>query len=772
MPNHHTFTQFYLDITGSLPSPTLEEHTKQIISSGQVPDTIRVDTLTEKNDVILSWVYALSFCLHTNKEHHLGRRLVIATPEPMIIDQVSTVARNLKSALDNPHTPAITWVAEGLSTITDPTLDEDPLFVTHFHGLKSDNRAWLLRAGASILTTTATQASFRLLGVSPGVAHRSARIHAGLLGRDATIMLHDPASVPQHTRILRALSVLSDMSLCEVSTKPRPTAQAVSNDFSEFVEHFLEDRDLEGKNVLVYCVNSNEARDVRARLDELNHPVRLYAGLRPCDIKDPKASRGEVTIVDSGSSAGLYADVALAHVRNVSERDRCSILSDNVVTVSEHPLAQETVGDFVPQLDIDICSNLLVRPNFPYVSNLLQEKNQDVPGSHVTIAWRDNIDPDVLSQVPVCFEESLTIPVDQAREIVQGDIDAFSSGNANTNKDSRAIVQRLSQTRLKRRGKAFEPASVLDIQPGDVVILQSDLGGYVPDKGLCASSVRVEDKHGVSGIRLVDISDAESKLTLKELGVQRGEWVSWIGNKVAAVTDEVSKRRQDHFESVLSLSVHMGQAAARVRAQLVGVDPAVREPIVTAAGLHDIGKMDSSFQRMLGALPSDPFLAKSSGRKSVPSEKVKDLKPHAQLGADMVSDAGASDLVAHLVFSHHGIALSPWFDDLSKEWSPWDLAWMEAQVRTADWVVSGHPDYSGVETVELSSSVKGTRVLVPAFVGSVVSGGSVRLQGSHGVQIWGCARGSPDARAGPDNKNSLNNLQGVLLCLIRWKLFV
>lgn len=167
MPNHHTFTQFYLDITGSLPSPTLEEHTKQIISSGQVPDTIRVDTLTEKNDVILSWVYALSFCLHTNKEHHLGRRLVIATPEPMIIDQVSTVARNLKSALDNPHTPAITWVAEGLSTITDPTLDEDPLFVTHFHGLKSDNRAWLLRAGASILTTTATQASFRLFGGKP-----------------------------------------------------------------------------------------------------------------------------------------------------------------------------------------------------------------------------------------------------------------------------------------------------------------------------------------------------------------------------------------------------------------------------------------------------------------------------------------------------------------------------------------------------------------------------------------------------------------------------
>lgn len=577
MPNLHTFTQFYLDVTGSFPSPILEEFTSQLVSSGKIPNSLQVSTAIEKNDIILSWVYALSFCLHTNKKHRLGRRLVIATPEPTIIDQASVVARTLESALDNPATPTVAWVAEGLSIITDPRLDESPLFTTQFRGLKSDNRAWLLRAGASVLVTTATQVAFRLLGTGPGVAHRSARIHAGLLGRDTTIILQDSQLVPQNTRILRAISTLSDMSLCEVSTRSRPTAPVVSDDFAEFVEHYLEDLNTEGKSVLVYCANSIEARELLVRLDDLNHRVRLYAGLRPCDIEDPQAVHDEVTIIDSSSSEGLSADVALAHVRSVAERDRCSILAEHVTTVSDHPLAEAFVENFVPQLDTTICSNLLVHPDLSYASKLLQEQGQDAPGSHVTVAWRDNIDPDVLAQVPVCFEESLVVTFEQAREIVQGEINALSSNNASTDQDSHAIVQRLSKVRLKRRGKAFEPASVLDVQPGDVVILQSDLGGYLPDKGLCASSARVEDKHEVSGIRLVDITAADSKLTLKELGVRRGEWVSWIGNKVAAITDEVSKRRQDHFESVLSLSVHMGQAAARVRTQLVGVDSDVRE---------------------------------------------------------------------------------------------------------------------------------------------------------------------------------------------------
>lgn len=74
----------------------------------------------------------------------------------------------------------------------------------------------------------------------------------------------------------------------------------------------------------------------------------------------------------------------------------------------------------------------------------------------------------------------------------------------------------------------------------------------------------------------------------------------------------------------------------------------------------------------------------------------------------MALAAGQTDLVCHLIASHHGHAGTSWYPELVREYGPWQLAWMEAQVRAADWLVSRYTDYpeEAIEEKEYESTLR------------------------------------------------------------------
>ena len=184
-------------------------------------------------------------------------------------------------------------------------------------------------------------------------------------------------------------------------------------------------------------------------------------------------------------------------------------------------------------------------------------------------------------------------------------------------------------------------------------------------------------------------------------------------------------------------------AAARRIAGALGVDPLLAEMAGLAGELHDLGKADARFQRWLRAgeseEPNGVCLAKSRtqhGRWAAarsasgwPSggrhEELSARLVRAWLdSSDVVAAAHDSDLLLHLVVSHHGrgrplvlpvddgspatvnyliagtpvsatadLSLIDWdqpdrFSRLNDRIGPWGLALLEAIVRQADHLVS------------------------------------------------------------------------------------
>jgi CRISPR-associated endonuclease/helicase Cas3 len=177
----------------------------------------------------------------------------------------------------------------------------------------------------------------------------------------------------------------------------------------------------------------------------------------------------------------------------------------------------------------------------------------------------------------------------------------------------------------------------------------------------------------------------------------------------------------------IELSAHclgVGEFADRF-AKAIGVTSTARNDLKLAGELHDLGKADPRFQRMLGATP-DKLLAKST--RGTGSNRV-------QLGArhecysvallrkeqTLLASAHDAELVTYLVGSHHGRgrAMHPFCEDqgtsfklvvgsrevsfrgdarlsaidsqwtdmfcrLSRKYGPWGLAYLETILRLAD----------------------------------------------------------------------------------------
>lgn len=245
---------------------------------------------------------------------------------------------------------------------------------------------------------------------------------------------------------------------------------------------------------------------------------------------------------------------------------------------------------------------------------------------------------------------------------------------------------------------------------------------------------------------------------------RRGRWlhddpVSYLQLGPPARRDRIIRSDETDDLSFLSKSIRLGEHLESVGEMAeriggaVGLPPALVEAVGEAGRLHDLGKYDDRFQRLLGG--ADGFaLAKSRQSRTDPDRQRQDAGwprggRHEVLSARLVEAwlLGAAerlagldrDLVVHLVISHHGhgrpstpavrdpgvhlttgqvdgeevavtssLADPEWpqprrFRVLCERYGYWGLALLEAVVRQADHRASAwsDPAAGAVEPVDM-----------------------------------------------------------------------
>lgn len=170
------------------------------------------------------------------------------------------------------------------------------------------------------------------------------------------------------------------------------------------------------------------------------------------------------------------------------------------------------------------------------------------------------------------------------------------------------------------------------------------------------------------------------------------------------------------------LSEHLAAVVAAVgeTAQGLGLPQPLALTLARVAQLHDSGKARELWQRAMGAPRDGRIYAKTDGRRSNPRLLQVDGQTFRhEFGSlkDAIDQHGLDgvprelhDLALHLIASHHGMArpviapidpdvppsVSPpltraaarRFEQLNRSWGPWELAWVEAIFRAADWKAS------------------------------------------------------------------------------------
>lgn len=201
-------------------------------------------------------------------------------------------------------------------------------------------------------------------------------------------------------------------------------------------------------------------------------------------------------------------------------------------------------------------------------------------------------------------------------------------------------------------------------------------------------------------------------------------------------------------------SFQVGRWASEA-ARKAGIRSALTTELEQAGAMHDVGKMDSVFQKSLGVEPDTNFpdgqihahqmLAKSKPHET-PIRTSRALTRitapgwrHEIYSVQIASllNPPLSKLALHLIGTHHGwyrpgflppshashltpvpalamhnMAHADDFLDLNRKYGPWGLAYLESIVRIADWTASASPEILGSHRLQIGSGLPSLEEIV------------------------------------------------------------
>ena len=306
------------------------------------------------------------------------------------------------------------------------------------------------------------------------------------------------------------------------------------------------------------------------------------------------------------------------------------------------------------------------------VAVFLHGKRQD---RHVQVVWRnlDDFDLDddwksleqMLKALPPSSLEALPVPLGEFRNW-------------------------LGERRAIRMGNEFAVDAAKAIGPGSTVVVSREYGGIGRHGTFDGSPAPVTDKsniamrehrhlefefHDAPAIDEAETVEDQVRTWIQESD-ERSFLKDWTWVDIGPRWLFVSRLPIDSDDDRLSfqrrpvpLESHLNGTSERTQAVVkrLGLLPDMTDDIVLAARLHDLGKLDRRFQRLLGRKPGSAPLAQSGHswierrRRQTVSDYPRNERHEALSVALMVQyglHAAAHDtqLVEHLVASHHGWA--------------------------------------------------------------------------------------------------------------------
>ena len=360
----------------------------------------------------------------------------------------------------------------------------------------------------------------------------------------------------------------------------------------------------------------------------------------------------------------------------------------------------------------------------PDVDWFLHGIERDPPVTDVSVVWRHDKDLQALREVPLRPVEYLQVPINAARAWLGGSKEEIEVADVNGSFEE---VKRIDEARgtdwLRWQGyeEDPEPISVNEIHPGDILIVDPLRGGLsggtwdpnstesVQDLGDEAQAAyeqrftlrldprllfegwppppfptdedsaseplddRVRQWLGAVAAK-PDLLDWQQRiiqeLIRKHLITPLNGYYVLASARFDLSTLDGSDQSSSFTGSAVSLREHLegvGERAAEY-ADRLGLNDGFKSDLRLAAQLHDLGKVDSRFQKqMVGSDEVRQAMLDEPLAKSLPGARPERGKwppvrhevmsvAMAQSNPEVLADAHDLDLVLHLVGTHHGFA--------------------------------------------------------------------------------------------------------------------
>ncbi|OYV73208.1 MAG: type I-U CRISPR-associated helicase/endonuclease Cas3, partial [Deltaproteobacteria bacterium 21-66-5] len=190
-----------------------------------IPSACDLPTGLGKTSVMAIWVLALARQASASRRPELPRRLVYVVNRRTVVDQASSEAVALRTALRAPELGGVLGaIRDALNSLcVDADHEASPLAISTLRGQLADNAEWRADpARPAIIIGTVDMIGSRLLFSGYGRGFKSRPLHAGFLGQDA-LLLHDEAHLEPAFQTL-VTAVQAEQRRCADSRKLRVMA--------------------------------------------------------------------------------------------------------------------------------------------------------------------------------------------------------------------------------------------------------------------------------------------------------------------------------------------------------------------------------------------------------------------------------------------------------------------------------------------------------------------------------------------------------------------
>jgi CRISPR-associated endonuclease/helicase Cas3 len=424
----------------------------------------------------------------------------------------------------------------------------------------------------------------------------------------------------------------------------------------------------------------------------------------------------------------------------------------------DHLDPAERVGAFSPMPDLLNTSDILfdkwslttlrrTLPGRPPVEPYLHGRTEYEP-ARTQVVWRDEVEiigeslvthyppQDLLEDYPIKPHEILRDRSDRVFKLIASLSARFPDSRAwLVDGDGTVHVHSLGDLADKERKDRFEnctvilPPSVGGLRGGMLTGNPADRADDVADTlpveegGLrrLPARIRTWDSEAPLGMRLVQVIDTRPETEdgdESEEGVATRRYWRWYVEPRSADDDGTKTSRRP-----VLWDVHTNDVVANAKeiVEHLPLPEYVKNAVILAARLHDLGKKRLVWQRSIGNLDSTRWFAKSGG-KMQPIE-LTDYRHEfgslidATAHPDFIQlDNDTKDLVSHLIAAHHGMARPHFASDdafdvgpsafdasvtamdvpvrfarLQVRFGRWGLAYLESLLRAADYAASANP---------------------------------------------------------------------------------